>query len=538
MRIFEFNMRTANSLIIIFILLLTASCSGSKILRSNYATANELLYTEAANDQEDFLKAHTVDGELYIFNRGWQIDTINGLLKGKADHYNYNRKKIGSKETALPLDRIAIYETNKTPKDLHTERVSALAVIAGLNAALGVFCISNPKSCFGSCPTFYLDPYADVRYADAEGFSNAIAPSLEYTDIDALPAVQKGGTCFTLTMKNEALETHCVNSLQLFALPAPDDMEVYHTTSDGFVVAHPAKGPISAITELADISDLLTERDREEYFREADSIDLAEKEEILLQFSVDDPDAAYGLVVTFRQSLMTTYLIYSAFDYMGPYAGEMLSNIQQDAAMRDLVMEGLMQELGNIEVFVQDNNGKWLPAGSFHETGPIAFNTQLLRLDDLPPNLETVAVKLQLTKGMWRIDQAGLAKLGAEIEAIPLSPSEMTRNGQDYLEGVERMKDSSAYIVSLPGDVFTIGFDLPDAEKEYALFLSARGYYLEWMREEWLASSDLKRLRKMLKRPSAYLKEEASQYKIYEDEMESLFWNSRIPTGKNSEHEN
>lgn len=528
-----------NHLSILFLsFLLFASCSGTKILRNNYTQANDLLYAEAANGQVDFLKAHTFQGDLYIFSGTWGIDTVRGVLTGQADHFNANRKLVDNEVVTLSLDEIAIYETNQTPKDLHTERVSALAVIAGLNAALGVYCLTNPKSCFGSCPTFYLDPNTDVRYADAEGFSNAIAPALEYTDIDALPVEVAGISSFSITMKNEALETHCVNQLQLLALPVPEGMQVYHTTTDRFIAGHPVSQALSARNEQGELVELLAEKDRKEYFSEADSLDLAAREEILLQFNIEDMQADYGLLLTFRQSLMTTYLIYSAFDYMGPYAGEMITSMTMSEETRDIVMEGLMKELGPIEVFVQDDKGDWILAGHFHETGPIAYNTQLLPLEGIHEMVGILSVKLRLTKGMWRLDQAALTRLGEEIEAVPLYPSTMDRNGQGYQEGVERMQDSSAYIVSLPGDVFNIGFELPDSHEDYALFLSAKGYYLEWMREEWLASSDLKRLRKMLKRPSAYLKEEAPQYKIYEDEMEALFWNSRIPTGKNTDHEN
>jgi len=68
-----------------------------------------------------------------------------------------------------------------------------------------------------------------IHGANAEGFSNAISPSLEYSDIDAL---QHSTTKerFQLTMKNEAFETHMINELALHAIPKHRKEKVFHDT--------------------------------------------------------------------------------------------------------------------------------------------------------------------------------------------------------------------------------------------------------------------------------------------------------------------
>ena len=37
----------------------------------------------------------------------------------------------------------------------------------------------------------------------------------------------------------------------------------------------------------------------------------------------------------------------------------------------------------------------------------------------------------------------------------------------------------------MPGDSYELAYDLP-AGDNFELFLDSRGYYLEWMREQWL----------------------------------------------------
>ena len=68
----------------------------------------------------------------------------------------------------------------------------------------------------------------------------------------------------------------------------------------------------------------------------------------------------------------------------------------------------------------------------------------------------------------------------------------------------------------MPGDIYQFNFTLPDNSPDYELFLYSKGYYLEWMRENWIQDKDLFKLWQMFKRPEAYLKAQASDYKEYE----------------------
>ncbi|MEP7228190.1 MAG: hypothetical protein ABI785_12560, partial [Gemmatimonadales bacterium] len=59
------------------------------------------------------------------------------------------------------------------------------------------------------------------------------------------------------------------------------------------------------------------------------------------------------------------------------------------------------------------------------------------------------------------------------------------------------------------------------------LFLESRGYYLEWMRREWLAEENLALAAQILLDPAGALRTLAPAFKRQEPEMERLFWNSR-----------
>jgi hypothetical protein len=82
-------------------------------------------------------------------------------------------------------------------------------------------------------------------------------------------------------------------------------------------------------------------------------------------------------------------------------------------------------------------------------------------------------------------------------------------------------------IVTMPGDTYTFGFHLPPEPERYELFLDTQGYYLEWMREEWLEEEDARRATRLLLDPERVLHELAPAFKEHEAQMERIFWRSQ-----------
>jgi len=57
--------------------------------------------------------------------------------------------------------------------------------------------------------------------------------------------------------------------------------------------------------------------------------------------------------------------------------------------------------------------------------------------------------------------------------------------------------------------------------------LESQGYYLEWMRNEWLGEENPDKVFQMLFNPQQYYKDLAPQFKKNEAEMEETFWSSK-----------
>lgn len=507
---------------------LVLACNSFYLFRNDYNSANALLHHTDSLREKPFLKAHYKDGRVCILRDSWSVDTAVGVITGNGIVYDFNREQIFEGAIRVAVDSLAIFETNSRLPDHHSSRVAKLGLLAGVDVIVGLICLTNPKACFGSCPTFYFDPNTNFHYAEAEGFSSAIAPSLAYTDIDAL--YQKklpDGKC-SLFMKNEAQETHCVRDLKLLGITCQAGERVYHTRADRFYRCRGVKRPSTAIGPEGDITHLLCRDDLVERFSLTDSFNLASKESIELTFRQGAQPDPQGLILHFRQTLLTTYLIYEALACMGDEASDLIARMEISGDGTNPA-EKLYQALGAIEVFQWDSKeGNWQAVGELYETGPIAINRQLVPLRRTQGS--DIRVKLRMNKGLWRLDYCALTSIVREVHPKEFTPVAMTRGKTPDPAGLKFLTEQKEPVVTFPGEVCRFDFELPASEIPYELFLSSNGYYLEWMRASWFREKNPVRLHKMLEDPDRFLRESAADYKRYEAEMEKEFWESRIQT--------
>jgi len=458
----------------------------------------------ALDKRSAFLKAHRRDGGVVVLSR-WQVDGAQRVVVGVGEEQDANRRPLRQGAIELPIDDVALFETNVVED---VPDLLPLAVVTGVSVALSVYCLTNTKACFGSCPTFYLD-----GKLEAEGFSESVAPALEATDLDALGP--RSGGPLTIRMTNEAYETHVVRRVQLLAAPRTPGGRVL-ADRDTLWRASRLAPPATCRARGGDCRERVRARDGAEWWSGADGEDLAAREEIEVTF--DAQPGPLGLAISTRQTLLSTYLFYQGLAWLGQDATRRLAELDAGTSGGGRALREL---LGGIEVHVRRGD-EWVRAGEARETGPLATDTHLVRLPDLPAG--TVSVRLRLTRGLWRIDALALATLEGQVEPMRLSPR-IAPVRMSWRFGRGRAPAAGFPITTLPGDVYDFGFTLPPGEWE--LFLSSRGYYLEWMREEWLAEESPARAALLFMWPALALRALAPLFKAHEQEMEAAFWRSR-----------
>jgi len=502
------------------------------IFRSSYEKSNSFLNRTQNPTEKEFLKAHLKNGEVYIWGLDWSIDEKKNAIIGKGYQYNAYRKLIKEGDLELPISEVAIFETNQVLDEAESSRMGALTVLGVADWALGVFCLINPKACFGSCPTFYLNPNSNYHYADAEGFSSATLPRLAYADADALPQLPAQSN-FEINMRNEAMETHVIKGVRLKVFPKEEGKTVLQTSDQRFYSISNAFQPVKATGFEGNILPALLKEDHFERFSLAHSSSMQHQETVELEFEKSEINRL-GLQLSFRQTLMTTYLFYSALDDMGEDFAEYYAKMESTGESFMQHFSPMKKLLGGIQVEVFDESKKqWISAGNFGEIGPIAIEKQMIELPQFSSK-NRVKIRLKMNQGLWRIDAAKLVGIDKEVQPIVVEPSGMYDR---ITKKNVPLPTSEKPLVTFPGRQVQWKFSLPSPGNEWVAFLESEGYYLEWSRSSWTKDKNMGRLMSMGLTPKSFLKKEIKAYKKFEETMEREFWDSRF-TSKDLVYEN
>jgi hypothetical protein len=466
-----------------------------------------------------FLKAHLANGDVVVLTQ-WMFKT-DEQVSGNGIHYDAERQPIRKGKLDVSLSEVSLFETNEPHSVVRGDYV-VLGVAAAVTAGVGIACAASPKSCFGSCPTFYADIDGRPRLL-AEGFSASVAPSLEATDVDALGDLHARGEPIVLTMVNEALETHSVRSIRLLAVRQPAGGRVFRA-GEHYYQAPVVHEATRCVSPEGDCLGAIRAPDDVEYRSPASADDLAAKEEVLVEF----PQSAgkrLGVVVQARNTLLNTFVFYQALAFMGTRTADWWMALEHGGPDAQKRYSALGELLGQIEVDVLAVGSRWRSIGAYAEVGPIAKDTQLVVLPEgLGPG--PVQVRLRLTRGNWKVDWVALAELGDEVPARAVPLVLVEKDGVEDARALELLRSGASHLVTLPGDRYTLRFaEVPGGDE---LFLESRGYYTEWMREEWLKDEDPDRVAELFLAPDQALRRMAPAYKQLEQRMEEVFWRSKV----------
>jgi hypothetical protein len=502
---------------VVWLLLFAAGCTATHVVDRTLVPVDRL---GTVDRRSPYLKVHLRSGSVAVLS-AWTVDTGSRSVSGVGDVLDHNRNvMVRQRPMTLSADSIMLAETNIVRRSAATNFLTAIAVVSGV---VTILCLTNPKACFGSCPTIYVQDSAGRPVLQGESFSASIAPALEASDLDAMPlAVARGGE-LRVRILNEAMETHVIRGLRVVAVPRPPGARIHASRGDSLFPVRAMRPPVACRDRSGGCLRPFTAVDGDEWASPADSTDLASREELDLAFPAI-PGQDVGVVVTSRQTLLTTYLLYQGLAWMGSRATGMLASLgRADSATRSR-MTGPLRLMGGIEVTVRERDGSWRAAGTVGETGPIATDTKLVRLGRAVSG--TVHVKLRLTKGLWRIDRVALGQVGAAVSGELLAPASIQQVAGTGAGSPRRLTADSP-LITLPGDAYDVSFPVPDDGIDREFLVEAKGYYLEWMRRDWLAEEDQGRANRLILDPAGTLRDLAPAYKRVEPALDRVFWGSR-----------
>lgn len=474
---------------------------------------------------ESPVKAHLLDGSTVVFEGGVTVE--RDAVVGSGMRYDLAQKPLGPVQS-VPLDSVGAMESFPSNRDMpRTVTYTAVSAVAGFfGTALLMVAV------FGSCPTVYSDG-AGRALLEAEAFSYSIAPIFEARDVDRLAGLPDAEGRLFLDVRNEALETHSINHVEL--------LDVEHDPAE-LVFPDERNLPL-VVGELAAPRSLMDRagRDLRSTLEEADGLVFGSAPEVRDRVTADDfedwidvvadrpADAdSVAVVLRLRNSLLNTVLLY-----------DVMLKAQGAAALdwvgRDLARVGEAAELGR---WYHSRMGMRLTSGEdgrapfakrLADAGPIAWKDVAVVVP--VPREGPVRVRLSFAADQWRIDRIQVAARVARPETRIVPVAEVLDGGGSWdAPAAEALRASDdAYLVTSPGTSFSLRFDLPPVPPGRArtLMLASQGYYVEWIRGDWIRNGGS---RKRFEPTDQALLEAMRRWRDVQPEFEGRFYAARVPT--------
>lgn len=481
------------------------------------------------------VKAHLRDGSTIIFPDGASLDSIS--LSGRnGRHYALLRDTFTAR-SEVRLDSIVGIETFDK-KTLVGPMVATSIVMSVVATAGTIFLL---KAVFGSCPTIYADTAAGTpAMLQAEGFSYAIAPLFEHRDVDALNVHRDADGRIRLELRNEALETHFINHLELLEVRHEAGSRAVPDQFDSPVVVGAVR-PLSRAVDRAgrDVRDVLSGADGRLYAT-APSVTANAKVgdlEDWIDVEADDlpPGDSIAVVLRLRNSLLNTVLLYDGM-LGGRDAVDFLASASQSLASGAALSQWYVETLGMRARVDELGRPSTAPHARLSDVGPIAFRDVAIVLPRPRHDATSVRVRLSFVADNWRIDRAemgatvsraNITSIGVQ-EIIAPMPAVGTGPRADTAAKTAVREPDGRYLETVPGQRMTLVFAPPPASSAQSTtyFIAWQGYYTEWIRGSWLASP---------KRPGEFvLGDEAMlnalrSWTARQKEMERAFYSTKIP---------
>lgn len=448
------------------------------------------------------VKAHLKDGSTVVFPAGATIsrDRLTGVMQRFP---LLNDDAYSAAQGTIVLDSVVAVETfERRVEMVKTVVVSTAATAVSLAATVWL-----AKAIFGSCPTVYADT-GSGSVLEAEGFSYAIAPVFERRDVDPLRVRADASGKVRLELRNEALETHYLNQIELLAVRHAAS-EVVVPDQSGRVVALAALRPLERAEDRSgrDVRTELAEADGR-LFATSETTSAAARigdvdDWIDLETSGLPPGDSIAVVLRLRNSLLNTVLLYD---------GMLGGTDAVDWLAHDLTKAPNVAKLGvwyarTMGMHVKVDNmpgsgGSAAPSGSVHlaDVGPIAFRDVAVVLPRPARDAGRVRVRLRFVVDNWRIDQVRVAGVvrRAPSEVLPVARVivPVAQDGRGMVADTAAVRALAAAddvrLETRPGQRMVLEFDTRqpavrgDSATRY--LIAWRGWYQEWIRGAWLAS--------------------------------------------------
>jgi hypothetical protein len=509
-------------MVVTLVVLLPVLSAGCRYTRTAVEYRGHTELDVAQRDVKHPSKVHLHDGSVVLFPAGF---TLQGdRLEGSGTRWDLTRTSA-SLVSPVPLESVAGIEYYRDETAVGHTTLAAVAVVAAIPLAAGLL-----KAIFGSCPTVYS---AEGEVLEAELFSRSIARLFETDDLDRLSHVDDSDGEVLLQVANEALETHYIDRLGLLGVVHPAGFEVFPGPAGEVVPFGSTATLISAVSRAGeDLAETLSSRDEIAYRSDKRLVEeltqMLSEDWIELEVAVPPGAETMSLAWRSRNTLLTTVLFYDVIlGSQGVGAIDWQGSQLEDPAYASQFASWFRNHFGiRVEM---DDGVAYREVGYIPATGPIAWHEAAV---DLPvPPTPTARLRLSFLPDNWMIDWIAVSfetTTDYSVERLRLLSAESLTGGGTS-DAVALLSDVDGdRLVTYPGERYALRFAgvavPPGRDRTY--LVASHGYYVEWLRPEWLAVPHAA----PLTFDDALIRTTAQQWLAHRAELEREFFVRRVPT--------
>jgi hypothetical protein len=434
------------------------------------------------------IKAHLMDGSVVLFRSGANVGAAGIVGNGKRFTPTLDSSSVDS----IPLSDVVGVEAYE--RDVNTGRTLVYSTLVGAASAVATAALAIVI--FGSCPTIYADS-AGTQTLQAESFSYSIAPLLEKRDVDVLNVRADARGVVRLDVRNEALETHYIDQLELLEARHRGDEVVMPVAKGGLAAVRNVTTPSSMIDSrgrnvaaaLASVDGVLLDSPTAARAASDTSIDTQDWIDITLPRTRGSGGDSVAVVMSLRSSLLSTTIFY---DHMlARHGARSLDWVGRDLRRITTVAQVAKwyADRFGLRVSVRDGN-EWRQVARLIDFGPAAWRTVAAMVPDVGD--DSLRIRLSFVADEFRIDRVGISREIREIKPRTLRAARVTGSGGEARDDVrDFIRDADEHrLITVPGDRFFAEFDAgpnPAAGDARTFLVAATGYYVEWVRPAWIA---------------------------------------------------
>lgn len=444
------------------------------------------------------IRAHGADGSTTVFQDSAWID--HDSIWGAGQRSELLASPARNVHRVL-LDSVLAVESFSS----RLRGGPTVAVSLGATIALPIAIAGLAIAIFGSCPTVYADTGVGLAL-EAEGFSYAIAPMFEHRDVDRLRVQPDSHGVVRLELRNEALETHFINHIELVAVRHARNARVV-PDQRGAVVAVDGFASLERAIDRSgrDVLPTVAERDGNVYSTAPSVVQNARAGDLEDWIDLDigslPPGDSLAVVLRLRNSLLNTILLYEGM-LGGRDAPEWIDRDVQRISTAVDIGRWYTRTMGmraDVEGVAPRGIDPRDGIARLGDVGPIAFRDVAIVLPRAKRDAHTARVRLRFVADNWRIDEIRVVGHIAKPSSVTLPVREViapaTSHGDYQLQDTAAVRAlasaDEAYLETRPSQRMSLVFERDrrsratnDSVSTY--LLAWQGWYREWIRASWL----------------------------------------------------